>query len=279
MANTILKRQGVMDSALETELSSMHPLISWRSVVAGLLIAFFCMVGFLGLGMALGGIGLDEETSARSAGIFSGVWFLVSALLSIFIGSYFAARVSKFRTGRIGSAQGLVIAALFLGVFLWQTIMALGNAGQMTGVLLGRTAGMLGAGAERMAESPMMKNMVEDAVGDLQLRSNPRDVAGGLATRLLRGDGEGAKNFLVSQAGISQVEADQRIARLRSRIDEAVNNTKEGAATALRSAGWSLFFLVILGALSAIGGGALGSATNFRKPLARREGEFVPSHA
>lgn len=41
------------DLALESDIASMHPLISWRSVIAGTLIAFFSMIGLLGLGMAL----------------------------------------------------------------------------------------------------------------------------------------------------------------------------------------------------------------------------------
>lgn len=98
---------------LESDLATSHPLISWRSVVAGLLIAFFTMIGLLGLGMGIGGISMSEETGIQGAGMFTGIWFTVSVLISLFLGSYFAARVSKFQYGRIGSAQGLVIAACF----------------------------------------------------------------------------------------------------------------------------------------------------------------------
>src|SRR5690606_1555284 len=88
---------GARSTSLEVETNNFHALISWRSIVAGLLIAMLVMTGLLGLGLAFGGIGLDEDTSARSAGIFTGAWFIGSALISLFAGSYFAARVSKFR--------------------------------------------------------------------------------------------------------------------------------------------------------------------------------------
>lgn len=268
------------DGPLETELSTSHALISWRSIVAGLLVSMFTMTGLLGLGLAVGGIGLDNDVSAQSAGIFTGVWFLVSTLLSLFVGSYFAARVSKFRTGRIGSAQGLVIAALFLGFFLYQTVMAIGSAGSMVGSFVSGSGSMIASGAQKLAGNEAVTNSIsnfaEDALGDLKLRSNPTDVAKGLGTRLYRGDTEGAKNYLAREAGITPTEADARIAQLKAQSDKVISETKEGAATALRSTGWSLFLLVLLGALSSVFGGAMGSVANFRKPLIRVNDAYYP---
>lgn len=267
--------------AFEVDTVNMHALISWRSIVAGLLISVFTMIGLLGLGVAFGGIGLDEDTSAKSAGIFTGVWFIVSTLLSLFVGSYFAARVSKFRTGRIGSAQGLVIAALFLGFFLYQTVATIGSIGSSAGSLIGKSGGLLAEGVQKASNNPTITNTIhqltEDALGDLNLRSEPQVVAQGLGARLLNGDTEGAKNYLARQAGISPTEADARIAQMKVQIDKYVGDAKEATATGLRSAGWSLFLLVALGAIASVAGGALGSVANFRKPLVLSGGEeFYP---
>ncbi|MFL5783463.1 MAG: hypothetical protein ACJ76H_02565 [Bacteriovoracaceae bacterium] len=229
----------------------MHPLISWRSVVAGLLIAFFMMVGLIGLGMAFGGI--------RSLN-FTGVWFLSSALVSIFTGSYFAARVSKFQAGRIGSAQGLVIASLFLGFFLYETVSTLVMNGKST-------------------QKPVLDEISQEAeltLGELNLHSGPEVVAKGLATRLIRGNLESAKNYLARETGITQDEASLRIADLRTRADRAEDHAKESAAAALKATGWSLFLLVMLGALASVLGGALGSVANFRNPLGREQ--FAAHH-
>jgi hypothetical protein len=272
------------DRPLEIETINSHALISFRSIVAGLLIAAFCMLGLLGLGLAFGGIGMDQDTSAKSAGIFTGVWFLVSALLSIFVGSYFAARISKFRTGRIGSAQGLVIAALFLGFFLYQTVSAIGSLGSAAGSIVGKSGSMIAQGAQQASQNDQVSNavssMAEDTLGNLNLKQDPTVVARGVGTRLYRGDTEGAKNYLAMQAGISPLEADARINQAKANIDKFVADTKEATGTALRSAGWSLFLLVILGALSAVGGGALGSVANFRKPLViNRDTVYTQQHA
>lgn len=261
---------------LESDLVNPHALISWRSIVAGLLLAFFTMTGLIGLGLAFGGIGLDDETSARGAGIFTGIWFVVSALISIFVGSYFAARISKFRTGRIGSAQGLVIAALFVGFFLYQTLATIGMAGQAMGGMIKGSGGMIARGMDKAAESPVINNAVsnvaEDAIGDLNLKSDVRTVGTGVATRLVRGDPEGAKNYLSMQAGITPAEADTRIAQMKTRVDKVIEDAREGTAAALKSVGWSLFLLTLLGSVAAIAGGAMGSVANFRKPLIRQEG-------
>lgn len=271
MAETIVGHTVSNDLPLTSEFQSMHPLISWRSVVAGVLVSVFFLIGLIGLGLAFGGIGLDDGTSLKNAGIFTGVWFLVSAVISLFAGSYFAARISKFQLGRIGSAQGLVIAALFLGIIFYQILSVIGGIGQLTGSVVGRTAGVVTTSTENLSESPIVKNLVGDAINDLNFKSDPQLVASGLAGRLIRGDTEGAKEFLANEAGISVVEADQRIATAKIKIDDMKSKAQAGAATALKSTGWSLFLLVALGSIFSVLGGSLGSVVNFRKPLASRE--------
>lgn len=268
---------------LETDHLNMHALISWRSIVAGLLVTLFAMTGLIGLGLAIGGISLDADTSAKSAGLFSGIWFVASSIISLFAGSYFAARVSKFRTSRIGSAQGLVIAALFLGLVLWQTMAAIGAAGNAVGNIIGKTGEVAAIGAQKASNSPAISNTVsnitESALGDLNLKSDPTTVAQGLGTRLVRGDTEGAKRYLAYQSGMTVAEADQRIATMRADVDKAINDAKEATAVALKSTGWTLFGLVVLGALAAVGGGAVGSMANFRKPLIIEDTSLNVRHA
>lgn len=257
----------------ESNISTMHPLLSWRSVVAGLLISLLCLVGLVGLGLGFGGLGLEDGTSARSAGIFSGVWFLVSALVSLFIGSYYAARISKFQMGRVGSAQGLVIASLFLGFFLYQIVSAIGLIGSTTGNIVGGGISSIASGVQRVAQNSQLTSSVntiaEDALGDLNLRSDPGTVASGLGARLIRGDVESAKNYLGREAGITPAEADVRINQLQALVNKYIEEAKNATANVMQSTGWSLFLLVVLGSLAAIGGGALGSVANYRRPLSR----------
>jgi hypothetical protein len=273
--NTTKRRDSTDDTVLESDLAHFHPLVSWRSVIAGLLVAFLTMGILLSLGMAMGGVGLEGGTTAQAAGLFTGIWFLVSALIALFAGSYFAARISKFHTNRIGAAQGLVIASLFFGFIVWQTFAAVGWAGGMAGGAIAGTANVAGAGVAQAAQTPAVQNAVDNALGDLNLRSDPQTVATGVLTRILQGDATGARDYLASQAGISRAEADRRIGELRGQTEQAMAQARDATATALKATGWSLFATLLLGAAAAIGGGALGSAANFSKPLTREQRHAV----
>jgi hypothetical protein len=168
-----------------------------------------------------------------------------------------------------------VIASLFLGFFLYQSVSALVSVGGVAGSILGKSAEGVATGAAKVSEQPVVMNTVgqyaEDALGDMNFRSDPTVVAKGVAQRLIRGDTDGAKNYLAMQSGITPTEADARIAQLKARADKAVDDAKVAAGNALQTTGWSLFLLVILGALSSVLGGALGSVANFRNPLSREQ--------
>ena len=250
--------------------SASKPLICWRSAIGGFLVAMLTMVGLVGLGMAMGGMGMDEDTSAKSFGMFGGIWFLASSLISIFVGSYYSARVASFRIGRVGSAQGILIATLFLGFFLYQTIMTLGAAGRAAGTFVGKSAEMISAGSEKAMNSPVISEMFEDRMADLNLRSEPKVVAMGVASRLLRGNTTGAKNYLAYQSGITPEQADARIVEFRADMNRYADEAKLAAADALRTTGWSLFTIVVLGVASAVGGGMLASRANLSAPIVRR---------
>jgi hypothetical protein len=259
------------DQNLESNTMNMHPLVSWRSVLAGVLVTFLSLAILLSLGMAFGGIGLSGGTDAQNAGVFTGVWFLVSSVISLFLGSYFAARISKFHTNRIGSAQGLVIASLFFGFFLYQTVSAVGWAGKAVGTAASGAAMAIGVGATQASDNTVVSHIVENAIGDLNLRSEPSTVVTGVGNRLVRGDTDGAKNYLARQANISPAEADRRIAALRAQLDQTMAQAREVAARTLQATGWSLFATMLLGVLSSIGGGALGTLANVRRPLVQEQ--------
>lgn len=265
--------------SLEVDSMNSHALISWRSIAAGLLVAGFVMMGLIGLGLAFGGIGLDTETTAKSAGIFTGAWFIGSTLISLFVGSYFAARVSKFRMGRIGSAQGIVIATLFLGFIMLQVFGAIGTIGSVAGNVLGQSGSAIAEGAQRLAQSPNVRtaitNLSNRALGDLNLKSAPSDVAKGIGDRLIAGDVEGAQTYLARESGITPAEANARIAQAKVQIDQAVDEAKITTGNALKSAGWTLFLLVVLGGGFGALGGGLGSVANFRRPLIKSREDYL----
>src|SRR5205823_1816201 len=100
------------------------PLLSWPAVFAGLFVALLAAAIWLTLGLGIGGLSLESAIVNRSSAggftIGSGVWLILTGIFALFIGAYYAARVSNFITGKVGAAHGLVIAALFFGLFFIQ---------------------------------------------------------------------------------------------------------------------------------------------------------------
>lgn len=214
----------------ESNSAISHPLMSWRSVIAGLLISLFSFMVLMSLGLALGGVSLEGglNASAQTAGIISGVWFLVTILVSLFIGAFCATRLSKLHTSSMGGSQGLVLAALFFGVMFWQ----LGNIIGFVANTAGSAVNTAVSAAGTAANNPALQDQINQAAGN------------------------------VSGAQISQ-QVDALAKQVTGNIDEA----RSAAAGTMQTVGWSLFISLILGAVAAMGGGVLGAHRNVRKPL------------
>lgn len=254
---------------------TLHALISYRAIVAGLLITFAVMLGLSGLGLAVGGMGFDQTTTVQSAGLFGGIWFMVSFLIALFLGSYFAARISKFRAGRVGSVQGLVIASLFIFFLIIQASLTFRAARPVLSSIMGysnqETSDYLG--------NQIIDNLfstLEDELVSLNLKSSSFIVSQGVARRFFRGDVEGVRAYLNSETNLSPSQVDSKVVQLKAVFDKMISDSKETAAIAIRSTGWSLFLLVFLGAISSLVGGGLGSLINFKRPFIKSGEEFYP---
>jgi hypothetical protein len=239
-----------------------HPtqFVSWKSVLAGFFLALFTMLGLLGLGMAFGGIGIDEESSLQGASIFTGLWFLVSTIIAILVGSFYSARLSSYSMPRIGAANGLLIASLFILFFVTQFFSVIGSIGTSAGAIVGFTATeATQAAASNPEASLMVTSYVEEQFLDLELRSSTQVVASGVASRLLNGNAKGAQNYLAYQANLSPEEAQTRVTEFSAQANRLIEQAKVTAADALKTAGWSLFFLIACSAIAAALGGFWGS--------------------
>lgn len=234
-------------------------LVSWRSVAAGLLISLFTMTALVGLGMAFGGIGIDDDVTVKGASVFTGIWFLVSTVISLFVGSYYSARLSTYRIPAMGTANGLLIASLFILFFLFQAFSTIGMVGRGAGSLVESTSsGLTEITASNPQSTSVVASFVEEQFLELDLRSSPQIVASGVASRLLSGNIEGAKNYLGFQANIDAEEAQARIAQLNAQAKRLIDEAKVAAASALKTTGWSLFILIVLSTIAAVFGGYLG---------------------
>jgi hypothetical protein len=239
--------------------ASHENLVSWKSALAGLVLAILTFAAITALSLAFGGAGLSDGTTGTRAGIFGGVSFVIAIVLSTFVGAFFGVRVSGYG-GRVGPyAQSLLVGSLVILLVLVQVASLVGIAGRAAGNVVGGAVNIAGTGAVAAGQTEVAQTLVEDSLGALSLRSSPEVVFRGVTTRLLNGNEEGAKNYLAAQAGLTPAQADQRIAAARTRIDEATVSAREATATAMQATGWSLFAVIVLGMISAILGGALAA--------------------
>lgn len=241
--------------------------INWRAIFAGFFISLMVYMILTSLGLAIGGSTLKGVVQGQGGGtglsIGSGIWLVVSVFLSLFTGSYLAGRVSGLVTGRIGGTQGVVIAALFFAFMLSQVgalVGALGNG-------LGSVIGAAGSAASGASNNPQVQSVIQDRLGDLNLKSPPDQVAQGLGTRLIRGDTIGARNYLASQAGISRAEADRRLNQLKTDFQSKMKEVGASTAKAVSIAGWTLFGVFALGTGFSVLGGSAGARGNLSRPV------------
>ncbi len=195
--------------------------ISWSAVFAGVLVAIVTqmLLTLLGLGIGLGTIDpVQERNPAEGLGIGSAIWYIISSLLSLFLGGWVAGRLASAPRLFDGVIHGVLtwcLVTLLTIYFLTTTIGSIiGGAGRLVGGLV-KTAGSAVASA-----GPGLGNMVQD-----QLKAN------GINTENLDlSDLKAEANKLLRQTGDPALNP----ATLERKADRAVDqagNTAERAAS------------------------------------------------
>ncbi len=253
-----------IENRIETIESSS---VSWRAIFAGAFISMLCYSILMSLGIAIGSASLrgliQGSNSGEALGVTSALWLVFSILISLFLGSYSAGRVSGLISMGVGRVQGVVIAALFFAVMLFQVGATIGSIGRG----IGSTVGTLGGAAGDVSKNPKVQETIRNALGGLNLKSSPETVAQVLATRLLNGDQAGARDYLASQTGLSRVQADQKIQTFKTDLQNTLKNIGGTTAQVVSIASWTLFGSLILGSIASMLGGASGASVNISRTL------------
>ncbi len=261
-------------------LSVVHSAINWRAIFAGLFTAFIVYIGLMCLGLGIGGSSLHDvvnnNDSARDLGFGAALWTIAAAIIALYSGGHVSGRVAGMVSTRVGRIQGLVIASLFFIAMFTQVGLVLGALGGGINTALSSVGGTA-------VNSTVGQTVIEDALADLNLKSAPGDVVKGVATRLMAGNEQGALRYLANQAGISEEEARSRMESFRAQFTSAVQQAGTAAARTLRSAGWTLFFAVLLGAIAGMAGGGVAANYNLREPISAADDkalhhQFATSH-
>jgi hypothetical protein len=115
--------------------------IRWAAIWGGVIVALATQLFLSALGIAFGFANIDITNLAtlRSIGAAVGIWLAVTAIISLFLGSLIAARISAI-TGRInGAIAGLIVWGL--SIVVASVLAAFGVTGFFS--FLGSTASVL----------------------------------------------------------------------------------------------------------------------------------------
>jgi hypothetical protein len=159
--STVIER----DAPLE---APWHKRISWGAVFAGVVIAVAIMVVLNLLGLAIGLATIDPATGetpgGRTLSIGAGIWWIVSALIALYVGGWVASRLAGAFRSETGTMHGLLVWATSTLAMLWMgttavgalvggTFNALGTGFQVAGQAAATGAETVARGAETVART------------------------------------------------------------------------------------------------------------------------------
>jgi hypothetical protein len=125
------------------------PRISWGAVIAGVILSLIVYLIMSVLGTAIGAsllAPMSQPNPGRVFGFGSGVWVIVTTVLAVFVGSYFAGRCAPV----LGWLHGLLAWAVMTLLLLYGMTSIIGGAVSVAGNVAAATANV-GAAASNQA--------------------------------------------------------------------------------------------------------------------------------
>lgn len=249
--------------------------VSWAAIFAGAMIAAALTLILAGLGAGFGFASLSPWRGGPSAATFSivaGIWLIVTQWLSAALGGYVTGRL-RTRWTTVHTHE-VFFRDTAHGLITWALATVVG-----AGLLVAAGSSALGGGAHMGAGAMRNVGAARPYDADLLLRRNsPETGANGgdqreevlhiLARDAAMGDMPAADHdYLVqvvaARTGLNQAEAQKR-------VDDVVNQVKEAADKARKSAAaFSLFgaFSLLIGAFIAAVAAALGGRQRDEPPF------------
>jgi hypothetical protein len=287
-------------------LSGPPVKVSWSSIFAGTVTALGLWVLLYALGLALGlsNVNPQDAGSAKSSGIFTGIWSLVSPLIALFVGGIVAGRGSGAQTKASGGIHGLVMWGLTTLLGLWMLsslvsslaggLFSVGkSAVQATGSAVAAGASQAG-GVGQAAKSfgldaddalrPVNERLRAEGkpqVTAAQLESATRDAVQ-TSVREGRFDRQLLVSSLAEKTALSRSDAEQVAGRIETQFTafkgqagDTAQQVQTGALKAADATGkafWGVFGALFLGLISAVLGSSLGVS---KRQRIYAEGEVV----
>jgi hypothetical protein len=256
------------------------------------------------LGTAIGATMVDatsrDTPDASSFGIGAGLWFVISNLIALAIGSYAAARLSGTSDGTDGTLHGLavwgasfLVSAVLLGnVVSGIASTAVTGASSMIGGLAQGTGSVLSTAGQEVADrtstsgaQSAAQSMIDRAQNALNGGGEPSAMTsdqrkaemGTLMSRrvtdgpLPEGDRARLNALVAAEYNLSPEDAQARVQQVEQQTQQTIDQAEEkarNAADAAASSASAAAFAVFLTMLLGMGAAVLGSRRGTRHVVA-----------
>jgi hypothetical protein len=263
--------------------------ISWGGVFAGLFLVLsiqllLSMLGF-GIGLSIVEPGQGGVPNAGTIGIGAAIWWVVTYIVALVIGSYAAARLAGVALRFDGVLHGLVTWAFALMVTFYLLTTAVGGVIGGAFGIVGNTLSAAGQGLKAAAPevakaAGISTDQIQQRAKELLQPTDPSKMSNDQAEAQLVKDvgsylagGSGAQqardriiDIMAVKLGISRDDAAKRFDQWASQFDRAKASAAQGAvhvadqaANVLSQASIWAFVALLLGAIFSCLGGAWGT--------------------
>lgn len=290
MKTTIASPQRVdspfeQSTVLRHEESTLRPpallrRVSWGAIFAGVAIALSLQLLLNLLGLGVGASTIDPghgDTPGSGLAIGAGIWFAISALLSLWAGGWAAGHLAGVPNNRDGMLHGFTTWSITAIATIMLLSSAVGGIIGGSASILGKAASLSGQGAQAVA--PALTGLVSQATGvtpdDVKQQagavvSDPsfqtfasQIITQGNVTPEARA---GLTQLVAQKQGISPQQADAEVSSWQTKLEQGKQQAKaasleaadKAAAGVSKAAIWS-FIALLLGAIAATVGGMMGT--------------------
>jgi hypothetical protein len=266
----------------------------WGAILGGVVTALAVWALLYAFGLAVGLSAVDPRSpgSLRASGIFTGIWSLVTPIVSLFVGGAVASRGADVTSRVAGALHGLVVwglvtlAGAWLVTSLLTTVLsgigmvaiagsaALQGAGTPGGYAA-QTGGGYGAQMDALGMNDVMApvNQRLQAEGKPQVRPEQLEAATVIVIQEAARQGQLNKETLTTaitrNTALARADAEDVANRMVARFDDArlgAQTTALRAADATGKAFWGVFGVLFLSLLSALAGATVGVARRQSAP-------------
>jgi hypothetical protein len=222
-------------------VAEQHVHISWRAVLAGIVVALAVDVLLSLLGFAVGLTAFQPTSgSAKGVGMGIGIWLIITAIASVFAGAYFGARIAGDPWKGDGAAHGVLVWAGFTLISLW---------------LVGSGIGKIMSSAAGLAGSALGALTTSDAASDTR-GPQARIV---IALTDLGYDADDAQRIAIEAKRAAPSPSAATSPEAQQRAEQTAKEAADKAAAGGAAASWMAFGIALLSLLGGAFGGMLGA--------------------